>query len=55
MDNKVVEPIKIQYGGFKPRYYCPRCSRRIYKRDKICTYCLVKHKRVTKINWEGIK
>lgn len=34
------EPIEIKYGDMKkPRYYCKRCSKRIFKRHSLCPHC----------------
>lgn len=52
MDSKRIEPIKIQYGGFKPIYACPICLHKLKKSNTICTHCLVRYGKIRKINWE---
>lgn len=45
------EPIVIQYGGFAPKYYCNKCKKRVYKKNKICINCLHKNGKINFIDW----
>lgn len=44
---RALEPVEIKLFGKQPKYYCRRCLKRVYKRNKICLHCF------KGIDWKG--